>query len=96
MAFDMAALLAWSACGRGKQDQSRSSGSSCFLVRPGSHDAKNMKDPCCVLLQAIRCYRLPLEEHRLREKKGDKTKFGFEQRERGACVCVFFRPAGLR
>lgn len=26
--------------------------------RPGSHDAKNRKESCCVLLQAIRCYRL--------------------------------------
>lgn len=77
-----------------EQIQNRSLGSS-RLVRPGSHDAKNMKDPCCVLLQAIRRYRLPLEEYLLRKKKKDKTKFGFEQREEEACVC-FFRPAGLR
>lgn len=37
------------------------------LVKPESHDAKNMKDSCCVLLQAIRCCRLPLEKHHLQK-----------------------------
>lgn len=74
--------------------------SSC-LVRSGSHEAKNMKDPCCVLLQVISCYRLPLEAYLLQEKI--KTTFGFEQRQEKACVCecvlffcCFFWPAGLR
>lgn len=30
-----------------------------------SRDARNMKQSCCVLSRAIRCYRLPLEKYRL-------------------------------
>ncbi len=70
----------------GELVQNRSLGSSC-LVRPGSHDAKNMKDSCCVLLQAIRCYRLPLDECRLREKERIKPNLALNK-ERSVCVCV--------
>lgn len=31
-----------------------------------------------------------------KKKKTDKTKFGFEQKEKEMCFCVLFRPAGLR
>lgn len=48
-----------------------------------------MKHSCCVLLQAIRCYRLPLEKLRLQTKKRIKPNLALNK-ERKECGCVFF------
>lgn len=80
-----------------RQVQNRLLDLSC-LVRPGSHDAKNMKDSCCVLLEAIRCYRLSLEKYHLQKKKKKKRRIKPNlalNKERKKCGYVFFRPAGL-
>lgn len=70
-----------------KQCHNRSLSLLC-LVKPGSHDAKNMKHSCCVLLQAIRCYRLPLEKYRLQRKRRIKPNLALNK-GRKECGCVF-------
>lgn len=70
-----------------KQVQNRSLSLSC-LVKPESLDAKNMKDSCCVLLQAIMCYRLPLEKYNLQRKERIKPNLALNK-ERKECGCVF-------